>query len=158
MLRLSGEAQTLAITLESSAEQEGTLAAFRDWSHFETFLTTHFGGVCPRLVSLRKLDGLTQGRRTVVEYVTEFLLRVSQIVDPRLSADNVVHRFQLGLSPAVMGKLSGTLALLRGAVTPEEWYTAAFQVDAVYQAHACGLLSRDHPGAVAPRADGAHCF
>jgi hypothetical protein len=28
-------------------------------------------------------------------------------------------------------------------------------VDAVYQAHARGLLSRDRPGAVVPRADGA---
>jgi hypothetical protein len=60
MLRLAGEAQTLAITLERSADQEGTMAVFREWSHFETFLTRHFGGFCPCLVSLRKLDGLTE--------------------------------------------------------------------------------------------------
>jgi Retrotransposon gag protein len=89
MLRLSGEAQTLALTIERSAEQEGILAEFREWTRFEDFLTTQFGGLCPQLTALQKLERLSQGRQTVTEYVAHFRLLVSQI--PYMPAGEPPH-------------------------------------------------------------------
>jgi hypothetical protein len=89
LLRLSGVAQALALTLERSAEQEGSLAECREWSLFAEFLNTQFGRLCPRLAALQKLKCLIQGRKPVAESVAQLCLLVGQIMTPWLSVDHV---------------------------------------------------------------------